>query len=230
MNFKMKHMIHKLFITALILYLLPVAAFGQQLKRELLKGTGSTTTSGSNYAVFYAAGIPESAIWPLGMKLSRDGATIRHTASKGNGNNASVNDKVPFRFIIAPTENTADTRFWAASMGFHGGTGGDNSNLNQDGNFNSGFNGGCKSYSTTEFPDGWRLPTQRELMLIWLFRKGINAIYSTPPANTLANSKYWSATEYEGDKAWYMDFSATAPQSGFESKVTALNFRCVRDY
>lgn len=227
MNFKTKHMLPKLFITALIFCLLPAsAAFGQQLKKENLKGTNSANP-GSNYAVFYAAGIPESAIWSLGMKLSRDGATIRHTAANGNGNNTSVNDKVPFRFIIAPTENSTDTRFWAAAMGFHGGTGGDNNNLNPDGNFNAGFNAGCKSYSTTEFPDGWRLPTQREMMLIWLFREGINAIYAGSP---LTEKKYWCATEYATDKAWYMDFSVAAPQSGFESKGTALNFRCVRDY
>lgn len=219
---------HKLFITAFLLCLLPAsAAFGQQLKKELLKGT-SSTNPGSNYAVFYSSGMPESAIWPLGMKLSRNGATIRHTESKGNGNNTSVNDKVPFRFIIAPTEDS-QTRYWAAAMGFHSGTGDDNTNLKPDGTFNSGFSGGCKNYSTTEFPKGsWRLPTQRELMLMWLFREGINTIYGTD-GSVLKNDKYWSATEQAVDKAWYMDFAST-PQSGFDSKVTAMNVRCVRDF
>lgn len=228
MNFKMEHMIHKLFITALILSLLPVAAVGQQLKKEFLKGTNSANP-GSDYAVFYSSGIPESAIWPLGMKLSRNGATIRHTESKGNGTNTSVNDKVPFRFIIAPTEESG--KYWAAAMGFHSGTEGDNMNLDPDGTFASGFSGGCKNYSTTEFPKGsWRLPTQRELMLMWLFREGINTIYASPPASKLTENKYWSATEQATNKAWYMDFNATTPQSGFISKTTAMYFRCVRDF
>ena len=228
MNFKMEHMIHKLFITALILSLLPVAAVGQQLKKEFRKGTNSANP-GSDYAVFYSSGIPESAIWPLGMKLSRNGATIRHTESKGNGTNTSVNDKVPFRFIIAPTEESG--KYWAAAMGFHSGTEGDNMNLDPDGTFASGFSGGCKNYSTTEFPKGsWRLPTQRELMLMWLFREGINTIYASPPASKLTENKYWSATEQATNKAWYMDFNATTPQSGFISKTTAMYFRCVRDF
>lgn len=220
---------HKLFITAFLLCLLPAsAAFGQQLKKELLKGT-SSTNPGSNYAVFYSSGMPESAIWPLGMKLSRDGATIRHTESKGNGNNTSVNDKVPFRFIIAPTEDS-QTRYWAAAMGFHSGTGGDNNNLKPDGTFDPIFSGGCKAYSTTEFPKGsWRLPTQRELMLMWLFREGINTIYASPPTSQLTANKYWSATEQTANNAWYMDFAST-PQSGSKSKTTAMNVRCVRDF
>ena len=219
-------MIQKFFITAVMVYLLPVSVvFGQQLKKENLKGT-SSTNSGSNYAVFYSAGIPESAIWPLGKKLSKDGATIRHTAAKGNGDNISVNDKVPFRFIIAPTEE-AGVRFWAAAMGFHGGEGNDNANLNPDGSFDPSFTGGCKNYSTTEFPAGsWRLPTQREMMLMWLFRDGINAIY---PAGQLSG-QYWTSTEVSGTQAWYIDFSTTKPQSSAQLKNISSKYRCVRDY
>lgn len=221
MNFKTEHMIPKLCITAILLCLLPAsAAFGQQLKKEKLKGTNSNN-AGKDYAVFYSAGMPESAIWPLGMKLSRNGATIRHTSAKGNGNNTSVNDKVPFRFIVAPADGT-DTRYWAAAMGFQSA---DNSNLNPDGG--SANSSGCRSYSTTEFPSGWRLPTQREIMLMWLFRVGINTIY---PQGQMTNSAYWSATENTADKAWYLDFSTTTPQSNFISKTTSYKYRCVRDY
>lgn len=221
MNFKTEYMIPKLLITAILLCLLPAsAAFGQQLKKENLKGTNSSNP-GSNYAVFYSAGMPESAIWPLGMKLSRNGATIRHTAAKGNGNNTSVNDKVPFRFIVAPADGAGSVT-WAAAMGF---TATDNSNLNPDGTSASGS--GCRNYSTTEFPGGWRLPTQREMMLMWLFREGINAVYS---GGQLAEGQYWSATENTVDRAWYMDFSGTTPQSNFVVKTTAYKYRCVRDY
>lgn len=226
MNLITEHMISKSLITALIFCLLPASAvFGQQLNKEKLKGTNAEN-AGSNYAVFYSAGMPESAIWPLGMQLSKDGATIRHTHEKGNGNNTSVNDKVPFRFIIAPTEGP-NTYYWAAAMGFHSGTGGDNGNLNPNGNFEIDFTSGCKGYSTTEFPSGWRLPTQREMMLLWLFQEGINAIYSGVP---LTADKYWTATERTANKAWYMDFSATTPQISYDSKTSTYKFRCVRDY
>jgi len=102
-------MINRLFITALLLCLLPVAAaFGQELRQEELKGifTEPNNHPGQIYAVFYSNGMPESAIWPLGMKLivkdaNNNTSTIRHTESKGNGENIAVNDKVPYRFIIA---------------------------------------------------------------------------------------------------------------------------------
>lgn len=223
-------MINRLFITAFLVCLLPAAtAFGQELRKEKLKGT-SASNAGANYAVFYSYGMPESAVWPLGMKLSRDGATIRHTHTKGNGENIPVNDRVPFRFIIAPNElsDGSGKLYWAEAMSFHAGTGGDNNNLDPDGNFTSGYSGGCKNYSTTEFPSGWRLPTQREMMLIWLFRSGINTIYG----NALLGSEegYWTATENTNNQAWYLFFSETQPELTATRKTTAYRFRCVRDY
>lgn len=226
-------MINTRFITALLLCLLPAAAaFGQELRKENLKGTAGT--AGSDYAVFYSYGMPESAVWPLGMRLSRDGATIRHTEAKGNGDNLPINDRVPFRFIIAPAdENSGNTRFWAAAMGIHGGDGGDNENLNADGAFApSGFTGGCKGYSTPEFPSGWRLPTQREMMLMWLFQAGINTIYTGGQLGPSGGvSRYWTATEYSATEAWCFDFTDTQPQSIVATKGSgSYKVRCVRDY
>jgi hypothetical protein len=212
-------MINRLFLTAIILCLLPAAAaFGQELRKESLKGT-NTENPGSNYAVFYSYGMPESAVWPLGMRLVRGGATIRHTPDKGNGDNIPVNDRVPFRFIIALEDGEAAS--WAAAMGLDTSV---NNNLAPDG---TGAPSGCASYKTTEFSSGWRLPTQREMMLMWLFREGINAINSS---QKLTADRYWTATENAAGQAWYLDFSATAPQSNFESKSATYKYRCVRDY
>lgn len=211
-------MISKLFIAALIVCLFPASsALGQQLKKENLKGTNSSNM-GSNYAVFYSAGMPESAIWPLGMKLSKNGRTIRHTSEKAIGKNIIANDKVSFRFIIAPTDGSATS--WAAAGGFETSA---NSNLQSDG---VAAATGCANYSTTEFSSGWRLPTQREMMIMWLFREGINAVYDSAQLS----GQYWSATEKEAGKAWYMDFNDTAPGSNADSKTTNYKFRCVRDY
>lgn len=218
MNLKTEYMISKSFITVCILCILPTfAVFGQQLKKEMLKGTNSANP-GSNYAVFYSTGMPESAIWPLGMKLSKNRSTIRHTSLKAIGDNMNVNDKVPFRFIIAPEEGTQVT--WAAAMGFNTAA---NNNLNPDG---VTATTGCASFSTTEFPDGWRLPTQREMMLMWLLQAGINAVYPT----THLSGRYWSATENDATKAWYLDFNSTAPESNVYGKSTSYKYRCVRDY
>lgn len=226
MNSKAEYMINRLFIAALLLCLLPAAtAFGQELRKEGLKGTNGTAEV--EYAVFYSNGMPESAIWPLGMKLMAKnadgtyGSTIRHTHEQGNGENIAVNDKVPYRFIIAPKDGgDGSTVTWAAAMGLNTSA---NSDLAADG---SVAGTGCAAYSTTEFPTGWRLPTQREMMLMWLFRAGINLVCTKP----LTADKYWTATENTEVQAWYLDFSTAAPQSNFETKITPYRYRCVRDY
>lgn len=226
-------MINTRFITALLLCLLPAAAaFGQELRKETLKGTEGT--AGSDYAVFYSYGMPESAVWPLGMRLSRNDVTIRHTHAGGNGDNLPINDRVPFRFIIAPTDEGSGTRYWAAAMGIKGGeTAEDNNNLNADGYFDNNYKGGCKDYSTSEFPKGtWRLPTQREMMLMWLFKDGINAIYSGGQLGLSGGvSRYWTATESSPTEAWCFDFAADQPQSVVATKGSgSYKVRCVRDY
>lgn len=207
------------FITAAVCVLLPAAASGQELRKEALKGSTAA------YAVIYSTGMPESAVWPLGMTLSRNEATIRHTTVEGNGNNINVNDKVPFRFIIAPTTGPADF-YWAAAMGLNDGS---NADLSEEGPGSSAPRTGCRNYSTSEFPVGsWRLPTQRELLLMWLFRDAINTVY---PSGSISAEKHWSATEKDGTNAWYVDFSATAPESKAAAKGSNnFKFRCVRDY
>ena len=227
MNLKAEYMINRLFIAAVILSLLPAAtAFGQELRKEKLIGT-NPGNPGSNYAVFYSYGMSESAVWPLGMKLlvknadGTNGSTIRHTHDKGNGENIPVNDKVPFRFIIAPVDGPDGAVSWAAAMGINASA---NSNLGQDG---TAITSGCASYKTDEFPSGWRLPTQREMMLMWLFKAGIDVIYSS---GQLSASPYWTATENTAVEAWYLDFTTAAPQSDSAAKTFSYKYRCVRDY
>lgn len=225
MNNITTHRINRLFITVIAACLLPVLAVsGQEIRKETLKG--NTSGAGKAYAVFYSTGMAASAVWPIGMKLSRNGATIRHTPQKGNGDNISVNDKVPFRFIIAPA-GPADggTRYWAAAMSFNTGTGGDNTNLNPNGG-SSISNAGCRAYSTAEFPAGsWRLPTQRELILMWIFRNAINAIY---PSALMTGKSYWSATEYDDTNAYSLGEDGIIEVKGKGS--VSLYLRCVRDY
>ena len=110
---------------------------------------------------------------------------------------------------------------------FNTGTGGDNTNLNPNGS--GPYAVGCLPYATTEFRDGWRLPTQRELMLMWVFRDAINTIY---PAGQMTNTRsYWSATEKDATNAWLLEYNTTIPQFKSASKASSgIYYRCVRDY
>ena len=74
----------------------PSGVFGQYIQKE--------TIGEKTYAVIYADGLAGAARWAPGVKMMRNGTTIRHQVSKGNGGNLSVNDRIPFRFIVAPED------------------------------------------------------------------------------------------------------------------------------
>ncbi len=121
---------------------------------------------------------------PMGLrfKMMKNDATIRHQVSRGNGGNPIVNDRIPMRFIIAPTDVANVT--WMQAEG----AGDGNGNLNAD--FRSTAATGCRSYKIAGDPNRkWRVPTQRELQLMWLFREPVGVIY---PAAQMENvsSKY----------------------------------------
>lgn len=194
----------------------PLGAFGQYLQKE--------TISGKTYAIIYSEGLAGAAQWSAGMKMMRGGATIRHQVSKGNGTNLSINDKIPLRFIIAPTDVANVT--WIQAGGVTGG------NENQNPDFTSTADTGCRHYGATTEGGGrkWRVPTQRELQLMWLFRDAIAQVYTTAAMETTSGKRYWASTEKGADNAWYFDFLPGAPGCSWQSKRNISYVRCVSDY
>ncbi|MDD3038672.1 DUF1566 domain-containing protein [Bacteroides sp.] len=75
---------------------------------------------------------------------------------------------------------------------------------------------GCKNL--TYDGGGWRLPTQRELMMIWIF----NSMF-------LLNSEYfWSATETGVQtQSWYVTF--INGMTNWDAKTSLHYVRCVRE-
>ena len=196
---------------------LSVDVSAQYVRRETVKDR--------EYAVFYASGMVESSQWPAGRELTRDGATIRHQVAKGNGGNPSVNDRVSVRFIIAPSDLAAST--WAAAAGFP------DAGSNLETAFSGSPSGGCAGYGATADGGGrkWRVPTQRELMLLWLYRDAVNTVYPSGPIGKEAGSTaYWSSTEQDAGNAWYFDFDKRTLKCDSQSKSTPCRVRCVSDY
>lgn len=72
-------------------------------------------------------------------------------------------------------------------------------------------------------PSGWRLPTQRELMLMYVMKDQLTGITS------FTGYTYWSATEYSGasGNAWFVTFSNGRTYSNAEAG--SLYVRCIRD-
>lgn len=198
----------------------PLDTFGQYILKDTV-----TLSKGKKYAIIYSEGLAKSAQWNLGFKMMRDSATIRHQVSKGNGGNLSVNDKIPVRFIVAPSD-IVDVNWMQA-----GGVTGGNGNLNAD--FASTTeNTGCGGYGKTTEGLGrtWRVPTQRELQLIWLFRVPIGIIYPTAPMENASTKNYWASTEKDAANAWAFDFKQGIPHCFWQPKTTPGYVRCVSDY
>lgn len=189
-----------------------IGAAAQYVKKETVDNiTG-------NVAVVYADGMPEGAIWPLGTVLTRNGATIRHQVDKGNGGNIDVNSRVSARFIVAPAD-VSNAIYWQNASGF------DNGNNDINAEFtNTAAKTGCRGLTTGN--RSWRLPTQRELQLIWLLKEGINKIYS---ANMMNNSLYWSATEEDAGNVWVVNFGNVLEVKPLP-KSRSYRARCVSDY
>ena len=71
--------------------------------------------------------------------------------------------------------------------------------------------------------DGWRLPTQNELMYYWCVEPSI------PADSKFSAGDYWSATELSSfsSAAWTVSFSNG--YTSYSSKTASLSVRCVRD-
>lgn len=88
------------------------------------------------------------------------------------------------------------------------------------------FNG-CKS--STHGGGNWRLPTQRELMLIQIFRPALESILKDSAINGTAfsNANYWTATEANGTMNYSVNF--TYGNTAGNSKMNTNRVRCVRE-
>ena len=86
---------------------------------------------------------------------------------------------------------------------------------------------GCGAYKQSGTSAGnWRLPTQRELMLIWVMQKK-----GQLTGLSLAGDVYWSSTIYSNatTSAWNILFG----DNGITSKISVnygYSVRCVRDF
>lgn len=206
---------------------LPSKTWGQCVKKE-------TMNQAADAVILYSDGVFPGAIWELGRTLSdkKTDATIRHRVNEGNGSNINVNSKLPFRILIAPTD-VSGTLTWSGAMGFENVN---NNNLNAT-PVGATKQGGCATYFPnpgTDFPGyvgikGWRLPTQRELQLMWLLRSAIDqAFLPRYPKREILSGTYWSSTEENATNAWCFGFGGPSSQPG--SKTTPRKVRCVRDY
>lgn len=199
----------------------PSGVFGQYIQKEVI--------GGKTYAVIYADGLAGAAQWGIGVKMMRDGTTIRHQANKGNGGNLAVNDRIPFRFIVATEDVGSNDGNWMIMQGVNDG------GKDENANFSTTANTGCRWYGADRSPGAgrkWRVPTQRELQLMWMFREPIGLIYKEKPMEESNKKKrYWASTEKGANQAWFFEFAPGIPYCDTQDKREANGMvRCVSDY
>lgn len=154
-----------------------------------------------------SVGMPASVVTDT-PKARTTTATNTTAAGVGLGDIASQesNARVYKRFEVSKTDNSAGTT-WREAVDLC-------SNLDQDGT-------------------GWRLPTQRELVLMYILRPGLD---KQSGFSGFANAYYWSATQatYEfnssiGTSSRCVFLGDGYFLSGMEKTNNALKVRCIRD-
>ena len=141
------------------------------------------------------------------------------------GNEKSTDNRMSRKFRVQKAQSQSSTVTWSDAVSYC-------NNLNEEGKTD------------------WRLPTQRELMLIWLLGGNSNVTSgnknntgvgsASKPVNTpyiyqqsgftaFSASDSWSATEYSSSSsfAWCVDFSNGS--TGYGSQNSSFYVRCVRD-
>ena len=129
----------------------------------------------------------------------------------GSGINAAVYRKLE----IAPMDmaGTSDTAPMLAATGV-------------DLSWASSFNR-CKNleYPAAGDKGSWRLPTQRELLLMIIMAPAIESFSGVTAFNA---GRYWAATEVNEYSVWCLSFAST-DTSGSNAKAEAYRTRCVRE-
>ncbi|NDV56929.1 DUF1566 domain-containing protein [Bacteroides sp. 519] len=155
-----------------------------------------------------SAGMPAGAITNAAKYESFTPSATKLGAD--NSENGSINATVFQKLEVAPNDiNTAK------EIGI-GGT------LTM--NWVTAFNA-CKN--SDHDGGGWRLPTQRELMLMYIFRPALEDLTGV----AFAAAYYWSATENAAANSWYVRFDGTySGYTYYGAKSTATyRARCVRE-
>ena len=222
-----------------LLSLITTVTFAQKVYRADISGDSYPYTITKNnqsgkYYVIDTEGMPEGAIrtnaeYNSSLFETIDGKrrVYRHVQTAGNGTNPTVNAKVSRRFAVCvddinstgTIENNA-TMSWMAASGWDTDA---NNNLNASA---APADTGCPMYAG---PDGgedglWRLPTERELQLIWIMHEGLKKLSGFTSFNA---NDYWSATEGNTDNAWYVRFSTALTSN--HSKTNSNRVRPIRD-
>lgn len=210
----------RVFILAILLIFYGKISIAQSVSQ--LDGCDVINNSGTSYASVFNSSTDKYST----------GQIMRHVQ-------VGVLNRVSQVFVISPSDvsvNTGSsptslTMSWGDAMGYVSGSGdGDGGVLRSDYKNTPLFqNSGCSSYkgpSDLDAMGAWRVPTQRELFLIFILNDKL--------AHPLSNFSYWSATEHSilsdtpNDlRSWCISW--TSGTTSHNANSALLRLRCVKD-
>jgi hypothetical protein len=165
----------------------------------------SKTVMFNNLIAQHGAPSSTSALW---RSENQEGTTVQ---TKGE-----INKRIFEKLEVAPKDMN--------NAGVIGGTG------TMTMNWVEAFNGCINSDYDS---GGWRLPTQRELQMMWIFNDALTIALpkvSLSPSGTgiaLSSANYRSATEYDASSAWNVTFGFGYTNSSLKPNTDRV--RCVRE-
>ncbi len=189
-----------LIIVSLAWQFVPVGLYAQKVYMENGKAVLDLTVD---------AGMPAGAV--TNIKRTWTGTASSSAVLANNAIDEYINETVYQKLEVAPHDmNSAGSIDATGTMGMI---------------WANAFEG-CRSASYNG--TGWRLPTQRELILIYIFKQGlediiINDLNGTPFSTIM----YWSATETAETASWYVRLKNGDTNS--REKTLEYYARCVRD-
>lgn len=154
-----------------------------------------TVTKSANGAIIDASAIPHTKVKKARSTDGTNNTMGSNTAA--NIGSAVSNEKVYYKLEVHKSNNSTSSN-WLAAV-----------NL-------------CKGLSVDG--GGWRLPTQRELMLIWVLKPELEKIGDFAP---FASFPYWSSTEFSYLSSCNVYFSNG--ETFNYKKNDTCSVRCVRD-
>lgn len=226
-------------LTGLLLY--AGLGYGQKAEKQ--------TIGGIDYAVVDCSGMPRGSVKTtaeLAASKTADGRVIRHyqhnltsqsSIINGTTDPNGANNKLSARFIVAPQDITASgvavTGNYMVGWSDAGGYAAADNNLAASSETASAASG-CAAYngpSGTDTAGTWRLPTMRELQLVYVLYPRLNSLGATNWTDFNSGWVYVSATEQSETNCYSVDFgngSNNIVQKNMP-RYGAGYVRCVRD-
>ena len=190
----------------------------------------------SGYSVIDCSGMPAGAVKTAAelaaskQSVADGGRVLRHIQySNQQGTHITgtygtdalyINQKVSRKFAVAKSD-VMDNTTWAIASGWASGA---NSEITGD---SKPANTGCAVYQGKDNADpkgSWRLPTQRELMVIYSLK---GQLAMTTGFTAFSSRYYCSATENNDSYSWCVYFDNGSVN--YNLKNSSSGVRCVRD-